>query len=179
VQDELALLQAARRLDPEALTIIFDRYAPELFKYVYLLCLDEEEADNVVGDTFSILLEQFSSGKSPEANLRPYIFHIAYYHVMAHVRHIRHLMDLEAVIEVPFSRRGTLTKIQLSESTLLKKLLSALNHDLSEMQRHVLILRFMEGFSLQETATILGKEVDHVKVLQKSGVQRLRISLCL
>jgi RNA polymerase sigma-70 factor, ECF subfamily len=179
MQDEPALLQAAIRLDPEALTTIFDRYAPELFKYAYFLCLDEEEADNVVGDTFYLLLEQFSSGKGPEISLRFNIFQIAYCQVIDHAHHIRHLMDLETVIEAPFNRTGTLPKIQFSESTLLKKLLSSLHHDLSEMQRHVLILRFMEGFNVQETASILDKEVDHVKALQKSGIRRLRISLRL
>lgn len=177
MQDEPALLQRARRLDPEALTTIFDRYAPEVYRYVYHLSVDEEESDSIVGDTFHTLLGQFSSGIGPEINLRSYIFQIAYCQVIDDARHIRHLMDLEAVVDITPSRRGTRTKTQFDEGTLLKKLLAVIYHDLSELQRHVLVLRFLEGFSLQDTATIIGKKVDHVKVIQNSGIVRLRKSL--
>lgn len=179
MQDEPVLLQSARSLDPEALIAIFDRYAPEVYRYVYYLSHDEEESDCVVGDTFHILLQEFSCGKGPEINLRSSIFRIAYSQLIDHALHIRHIMDLETVIEATLSRRAVSTKIQFDEAALLKKLLSAINHDLTELQRHVLILRFVEGFSLRETATIVGNKVDHVKAIQKSGIRRLRISLRL
>ena len=179
MQDEPALLEAARRLDPEALTAIFDHYAPAIFNFVYYLCQDEEESDSVVGDTFETLLELFSSGKGPETSLRLCIFQIAYSSVMDDARPLGHVMDLETVVEVTQNRRVIPTWTQCDESTLLSKLRAAINHDLSGIQRHVLILRYIEGFSLQDTAAIIGKKVDHVRSLQSSSISRLRKSLCL
>jgi len=41
----------------------------------------------------------------------------------------------------------------------------------------VIILRFLEGFSLRETATIIGKKIDHVKVIQNRALAKLRQSV--
>ena len=55
--------------------------------------------------------------------------------------------------------------------------IAAIKKDLTEDQRHVIILRFLEGFSLRETADIMGKEVYNVKVIQNRGVAKLRKAL--
>jgi RNA polymerase sigma-70 factor, ECF subfamily len=49
-----------------------------------------------------------------------------------------------------------------------------MNTDLTEDQRHVIILRFLEDFSLKETAEIIGKEVNNIKVIQNRGIAKLR-----
>jgi RNA polymerase sigma-70 factor, ECF subfamily len=177
MQDEPALLQAAKMLDPDALVAIFDQYAPAVYRYAYRLCHDAIVADNIVGDTFAALLEQFSGGNGPVANLRSYIFQVAYHLIVDQARYNHQLMDLETDLEVP---RGLVTvsvESQIDERMLMRNLLYAINNDLSELQRHVIILRFLQGFSLKETAVIVCKEVNHVKVIQNRGIAKLRKSL--
>jgi DNA-directed RNA polymerase specialized sigma24 family protein len=41
----------------------------------------------------------------------------------------------------------------------------------------VIILRFLEEFSIHETAAILGKKEDHVRVIQNRAIAVLRRSL--
>jgi DNA-directed RNA polymerase specialized sigma24 family protein len=53
----------------------------------------------------------------------------------------------------------------------------AIEKDLSENQRHVIILRFMEDFTLKETAQIMGKTVTNIKVIQNRAVGILRKAL--
>jgi RNA polymerase sigma-70 factor (ECF subfamily) len=60
---------------------------------------------------------------------------------------------------------------------LFKQVLHAVQNKLTDDQRHVIVLRFLEGFSLRETATIIGKKEDHVKVIQSRGIAKLRKSL--
>ena len=60
---------------------------------------------------------------------------------------------------------------------LFETVLRAIMNDLTEDQRHVLILRFMEGFSLKETAVIIGKKVGNVKVIQNRAISALREAL--
>ena len=50
----------------------------------------------------------------------------------------------------------------------------AINNKLTEDQRHVIILRFLEGLNLKETAEIVGKNTNSVKVLQSRGIAKLR-----
>jgi RNA polymerase sigma-70 factor (ECF subfamily) len=52
--------------------------------------------------------------------------------------------------------------------------MQAIREELTEDQRHVIILRFLEGFSLRETAKIVGKQVNYVKVIQNRGIAALR-----
>jgi RNA polymerase sigma-70 factor (ECF subfamily) len=60
---------------------------------------------------------------------------------------------------------------------LFDAIIAAIKKELTEDQRHVIILRFLEGFSLRETADIMGKEVYNVKVIQNRGVAKLRKTL--
>jgi RNA polymerase sigma-70 factor (ECF subfamily) len=60
---------------------------------------------------------------------------------------------------------------------LFEAVIRAIKNNLTADQRHVIILRFLEGFSLRETADIMGKEVYNVKVIQNRGVAKLRKAL--
>jgi RNA polymerase sigma-70 factor (ECF subfamily) len=60
------------------------------------------------------------------------------------------------------------------EKFLLDNLSVAMERDLTEEQRNVIVLRFQEDFSLKETAEIIGKNVNAVKALQNRGINNLR-----
>ncbi len=60
------------------------------------------------------------------------------------------------------------------EQRMLDAIKRGLMYDLTEDQRHVVLLRFVEGFSLKETAAITGKKVNNVKVIQNRAIAALR-----
>jgi RNA polymerase sigma-70 factor (ECF subfamily) len=60
---------------------------------------------------------------------------------------------------------------------MMEALLASMNTELSEDQRLVIILRFLEDFSLKETAEIIGKDVNNVKVIQNRGIAKLKKSM--
>jgi RNA polymerase sigma-70 factor (ECF subfamily) len=179
MMDEAALLKAAIQLDQDALTKIFDLYAPAIYKYALRLCHDPVEADSIVGDVFSALLEQFANGKGPRTNLRSYLYQTAYHLIVDIARHNRRLTDLDSAVGAPAKSAAITPQTLVEQRFLVDSLLSALNNDLNELQRHVIILRFLEGFTLKETATIVSKRVNHVKVIQNRGIAQLRKSLRL
>jgi RNA polymerase sigma-70 factor (ECF subfamily) len=170
--NEAGLLEAARRRDPEAMGRIFDQYAPSLFRYAMRLCHDQAEADQIVGDVFAQLLEQLSAGKGPRTNLRSYLYQITYHVIVDHSRHAAHISSMDEALNLP---DGMLSVAgQVEEQELLRELESAVAHGLTEEQRHIVMLRFVEGFSLQETANITGKKVNAVSVLQNRAITKLR-----
>ena len=79
-------LEAARNFDQDTLSRIFDTYAPLLYRYALRLCGNSQEADQIVGDVFSRLLEKLSEGKGPSSNLRSYLFQAAYHIVVDNAR---------------------------------------------------------------------------------------------
>lgn len=169
---ESALLDRARRFDAEALATIFDCYAHALYKYALHYCHDVIEADNIVGDVFSQLLEHLSAGKGPRSNLRSYLYQIAYHIMIDQARYSQHLASLEPGTELRDSK-GSVPN-QVEDKEVMDALQTALENDLTNDQRHVIVLRFREGFDLQETARITGKSVNAVKVLQNRAVNRLQ-----
>lgn len=174
MNDESALLKAARRLDKVALTKIFDVYAPALYNYVLRLCHDPIDSDHIVGDVFAKLLEKLVDGQGPVTNLKAYLYQIAYHAVVDGARHNYRLAPLEALIDTPERLPKASVQAHVEEREVLTAFRDILNNELSEIQRHVIILRFMENFSLRETAAILGKNVNHVKVIQNRGMAKLR-----
>ncbi len=65
----------------------------------------------------------------------------------------------------------------LEDRITFEFVLETIQQDLTDDQRHVIILRFLEGCSLLETAEIFGKEVNHIKVIQTRAIARLRYAL--
>jgi RNA polymerase sigma-70 factor, ECF subfamily len=174
MEAETNLLEAAKTMNQEALIKIFDLYSSSLYNYALRLCNDPIEADQVVGDVFAKLLEQLSIGHGPTANLRSYLYETTYHLIVDKTRYSRREAPLEAA---DFRHDGHSTLANLEDRMLFDTVILAIKRDLTEDQRHVIILRFLEGFSLRETADIIGKEVYNVKVIQNRGVAKLRKAL--
>lgn len=172
IEDEAALLKAARQLDQVALAAIFDLYAPNIYGYVLRLCHNPDQADQIVGDVFSKLLDKFAEGKGPRKNLRSYLYQIAYHLFIDHTRYDQHIAPIEIVEYL--SGDPTAVHNEIENRALLDTVLLAINNDLTRDQRHVIVLRFLEGMDLKETAKITGKSVNNVKVLQNRGIAKLR-----
>lgn len=170
--NEAALIEAASSLDQEALESIFDEYAPAIYKYLIRRGLGPQEADHTVGDVFARLLEKLSEGKGPRTNLRAYLFQTAYHLVVDRSRDRQRAAPLEIAETVEGETKSV--HAQTEEAMLLETLADAMERELTEEQKNVIVLRFQEGFSLKETAEIVGKKVNAVKALQNRAMTRLR-----
>jgi RNA polymerase sigma-70 factor, ECF subfamily len=175
-ESEKTLLEGAREMNRDALVQIFDLYSQTLYNYAFRLCNDSRIADNIVGDVFAKLLEQLSAGRGPNSNLRSYLYEMAYHLVVDEARYSSRGAPLEAA-ETFLRPEGYSTTINVENRLMFETILHAIRNDLTDDQRHVVILRFWEGFSLQETAAIIGKEVNNVKVIQNRAIAVLRKAL--
>jgi len=172
MKDETAVIAAAESLDQDALSAIFDEYAPAIYKYLLRLGVSSQEADQIVGDVFVRLLEKLAEGKGPHTNLRSYLFQIAYHLVIDQARERQRTAPLDLADSVKEDMEPVQSRTE--EKMILEELSEAMQHDLTEDQRNVIVLRFQEDFSLKETAEILGKDVNAIKALQNRGVNKLR-----
>jgi RNA polymerase sigma-70 factor, ECF subfamily len=175
METDHTLLDAAKMMDKDALVKIFDLYSSSLYSYALRLCGDPVMADQIVGDVFAKLLDQLSSGNGPNTNLRSYLYEITYHRIIDEVRYSQRRVPLETADSL--QQDGHSVFLSFEDQIMFQQILHAIRHDLTDDQRHVIILRFLEEFSLRETAAILGKEVNHVKVIQNRAVAKLRQSL--
>ena len=173
MKDESALIKAVRSMDQDALSAVFDEYAPAIYKYLLRLGVNSQEADQIVGDVFARLLEKVAEGKGPRKNLRSYLFQVAYHLVVDESRERKRIAPLDVADTV--SEKSKPVQSLSEEKMLLDELAAVMERELTEDQRN--ILRFQEDFSLKETAEIIGKNVNAVKALQNRGINKLREAL--
>ncbi len=169
---EVTLLAAARQMDRNALTEIFEVYAPPLYKFAFRICNNAVMADRLVGEVFDKFVQQLSTGHNPGVNLRVFLYEIAYRLLLQDVQYANYFLGGNGDLPANRDRWSGLSSYE--EQTLLDAIHRGLMHDLTDDQRHVIILRFVEGFSLKETAAIIGKKVNNVKVIQNRAIAALR-----
>jgi RNA polymerase sigma-70 factor, ECF subfamily len=175
METDTTLLNAARRMDKDALVKIFDLYSTALYKYALRLCSDPMLADHIVGDVFAKLLDQLSAGNGPKANLRSYLYETTYHRLIDERRYVQRRVSLEVAT---WPRQDAISAfLGLEDQIMIKQILHAIQNELTDDQRHVIILRFLEEFSIRETAAIMGKNADHVRVIQNRAIKKLRIYL--
>lgn len=171
-ETDSSLLEAARAMNKDALVKIFDLYSHALYNYALRLSNDPLTADYIVGDVFAKLLDQLSAGKGPSTNLRSYLYETAYHLIVDEARYFNRQAPLEVVDTLHPDKHSVFTSLE--NHVLLQSIMLAIRNHLTRDQRHVIVLRFLEGFSLLETAAIIGKEVSHVKVIQNRAISALR-----
>ncbi len=166
------LLDRARNWDKQALTEIYDRYAPAIYRYVYRRLGREAVAQEIAAETFHRLLGALKNGGGPNRHLSGWLYRVA------------HNLVVDFYRGEPEEPNASLDQVQLmaedsSGETLIiqdeevNRLRAGLRR-LTPLQQQVLTLRFLEELSLKETAGILEKTAGAVKGLQYRAVQSLR-----
>jgi RNA polymerase sigma-70 factor (ECF subfamily) len=172
METDNTLLNDARMMKRDALVKIFDLYSSALFNYALRLCSDPVLADHIVGDVFAKLLDQLAEGKGPTSNLRSYLYETAHHRIIDEARYSQRRVPLE--VAGSFGQDAQPVFLRVEDQVILKNILHIVQNELTDDQRHVIILRFLEQFSLRETAAIMGKPVEHVKVIQNRAIASLR-----
>jgi RNA polymerase sigma-70 factor (ECF subfamily) len=161
--------------DKEKLGVMFDKHAPGLYKYLRRLGVGETEADQGVGEVFSKTIDQIAEGGGPNKNVRAYFFQSAYNWRVDQAREGKRLADLQAT-EQTIDINARYPEDSLVEMEELELLAQAMD-TLTDEQRNVTVLRFMEDFSLKETAEIMSKNVNAIKQLQRRALEKLRVTI--
>jgi RNA polymerase sigma-70 factor (ECF subfamily) len=169
--DEKRAIDGLEQLDSQSIGAIYDRYFPEVYRYVRYRISDETIAEDIASDVFVRLMEASQKKRGPQTNLRGWLFATASNAVNDyHRRHYRR--PEEALSEVmPDGSASVHSQVDVREQS--RAVQSALAQ-LTAEQQHVLTLRFGEGYSLEETALILKKNANSVKALQFRALASLQ-----
>ncbi|MGE5375991.1 MAG: RNA polymerase sigma factor [Bacteroidota bacterium] len=174
VDRDLTFLAAAKSTSQDAFLAIFDLHAPALYNYAFFLCDSALIADQIVGEVFARLSEDLLAGRGPRINLRFYLYGIAY-RLLADETYFSDRPPVD-MLRWKDIRRGN-NRLNAEDRPYVETVQRALRDDLKNDQRHVVVLRFMAGFSVKETAAIMGKTVTNVKVIQNRAMAALREAL--
>lgn len=162
-----ALLARARDLDAQALAHIHDQYYPALYRFALYRTSDPDLAADIAAEVFVRLLDALHARRPPQTTLRGWLFGVAAHLVADHFRRA-------PAAELPETLADSQSVPAEAEANLARTQVQAGLRRLTEEQQQVLALRFGDGFSVEETATTLGKSVNATKALQFRAVEALR-----
>ncbi|MGD0165636.1 MAG: RNA polymerase sigma factor [Candidatus Sulfotelmatobacter sp.] len=162
----------------EALAILFRRYARLIRRVALRVLKDASEADDLLQDVFLLIHRLCRTFDSSKASAQFWILQMTYRRAISRRRYLnsRHFytqveLDDES-FHVAEPRSGHLdnpTDAMLAELDL-QKMFGALSED----QQKTLRLHFIEGYSLDETAKMLGQTKGNVRHHSFRGLERLR-----
>jgi RNA polymerase sigma-70 factor (ECF subfamily) len=157
-------LAGLKDLDSQAISAVYDRYFADVYRFAYYRLNDEKAAEDIASEVFVRLLEAASKRRGPQTNLKGWLLSTASHAVTDHFRQA-YKHPKEALSDlIPNGTAPSLTdeidhreRVQTVQQAYLQ---------LTAEQQTVLALRFGNGYSLDETARLLQKNVNAVKALQ-------------
>lgn len=174
MNDDPALWERAKAYDQEALAELYGQYAPLVYGYIYRRVGEITAAENLVGEVFVRTLKATRSRNGWRPSFRRQLYRSAHDVVVAHCRDQRD--DHRMSIERPAGSNGGAPEEERGEESARESLISAVK-GLPELEQQVLVLRFGEGFTARQTASVMGKSVSAVEGLQYRGLEALRRTL--
>jgi RNA polymerase sigma-70 factor (ECF subfamily) len=170
-EDETALIQRAKAYDSDALSTLYERYYQGIYRYVYYRVSDSGLAEDLTGDIFVKMLHGIASYSIQGVPFSAWLYRIARNRVIDHMRRQPEKADLsleEGRVETIASGETTLENA-LQRDELLKAV-----QVLTDEQRQVIILKFIEDKDNATIASVLGKTEGAVKSLQHRALDTLR-----
>ncbi len=170
------LVQRAQAGNAEAVGLLFDRHYPTMFRYFYARVRQQQQAEDLAGELFTRMVHHLPSFEPAGVPFRAWLFRIAYNLTMDHFR-VQNGRPLESLAQAQPVAQPEQNPVRRVEQQMNNETLLAALETLVPDQRQVLILRFMMGLSLQETAVIMERSLSAVKAMQHRGLKIMRASL--
>ena len=170
---EKKLIKDAIRGEAEAFGLLYDHYQPQIYRFVYLKVSHREEAEDLTHQVFLKSWENIADYESYGLPFSSWLYRIARNQTIDYYRTKKESMGLENISETKFTEDAEKISKFMDDSRDLKKIEEAIAL-LSEDQQDVMILRFVEDFSLKETAEILERTEGAIKLIQYRAVKRLK-----
>jgi RNA polymerase sigma-70 factor, ECF subfamily len=171
VISEKDLMQKAQHLDRHALGEIYDQYSPRLFRYAARMLGNADLAEECVAEVFSRFLLAIHNGYGPKEHLQAYLFRIAHNWITDHWRaKSPPLVELDE--QVSLGTKGDPSQVFITQIEHAQ--VRAALAELTSEQRHVILLKYVEGLENEEIATTLGKPVGAIKSMQHRAIGALR-----
>ncbi|MCE9644989.1 MAG: sigma-70 family RNA polymerase sigma factor [Chloroflexi bacterium] len=171
IPDDRRALDGLRELDQQTIGAIYDQYFSEIYRYVLYRIGDSVLAEDITSDVFLRLLEAARGRSAPQTNLKGWLIGTASHVVTDHLRRKYRRPEQEISESLPDLTPGPVSEVDQREQNRIVQNAYA---QLTSEQQHVLALRFGQGYSLDETAAFMNKNVNAVKALQFRALAALQ-----
>jgi RNA polymerase sigma-70 factor (TIGR02952 family) len=170
--DVWALVRRTQEGDAEAFGLLYDHYVTTVYRYVYHRVGDRATAEDVTSETFVRALRRIDSLSFQGRDVGAWLVTIARNIVLDHVKSSRYRLEV-ATADMRDADRATDGPEDAVIAHLTNRQLLECVRQLGSEQQECIVLRFLHGLSVAETAEIMGKKDGAIKALQHRAVRRL------
>jgi len=171
-----ALVERAQAGESEAFGLIYDRYVDTVFRFIYFRVGNRQLAEDLTSDTFLRALKRIGSFTWQGRDLGAWLVTIARNLVADHFKSGRYRLEVTTgdVLDADREDRGPegSPEAAVVDHITNVALLGAVKQ-LNPEQQECIVLRFLQGFSVAETAQAMGKNEGAIKALQYRAVRAL------
>ncbi len=167
-----ALVRAVQSGDGEAFGRLYDRYVDQVFRFIYYRVNDRALAEDFTSETFLRALRRISTINYQGRDIGAWFITIARNIVFDHTKSARFRLELSTAETVETGDLAASPEAAVLAHLTNTRLLTAVN-ELGEEQKECIVLRFLHGLSVAETAAVMGKNDGAIKALQHRAVKRL------
>jgi RNA polymerase sigma-70 factor (ECF subfamily) len=171
--DDAALLDRASSGDRRAFGQLYERYRHQIYRYVYYRISPPDEAEDVTESVFLKVwqtLPRLESEQRPVRHFRAWLYRIAHNAVVDYHRNPQDVVSLDKAgsLQDPAPMPEFAAQSR-QESQNLRAAIARLEPKLQQ----VLTCRFINQLSHNETASIMGINEGHVRVLQHRALKKM------
>lgn len=171
------VLQHARAADQQALSMLYRRFLPVVYRYSLIRVGDPHHAEDVTADTFFAMVEGIARTRATdELAFAAWVLGIARNKVAMHFRQQRARGEARHDITADMEPRAVgeeddpLTIITMRESW---SVIDTALQRLTEEQRSVVLYRCVLGYSTEDVAALLQKRPKAIRALQSRALASL------
>lgn len=166
------LVRLAQGGDGEAFGALYDRYVDVVFRFIYYRVNDRALAEDFTSETFLRALRRIGSISYQGRDIGAWLVTIARNIVLDHLKSARNRLETTTADTIEGREYERSTEAAVLDTLQSEQLMKAIN-ELGDEQRECIMLRFIQGQSVSETAAIMGKNEGAIKALQHRAVRKL------
>jgi RNA polymerase sigma-70 factor (ECF subfamily) len=174
IHNEAELAQRASQRDQDAFAELYTAYVEKIYKYVYYKVGDPSEAEDLCEQVFLKAWEAIGRYTWCGYPFSSWLYRLAHNLVVDHYRTRREILPLNDTLmirEEPIDPEVALAR-SLGASDLRRAILR-----LTVEQRQVICLKFIEGYSNSEIASMMQKKEGAIRALQYRALRSLQAIL--
>jgi RNA polymerase sigma-70 factor (ECF subfamily) len=169
-----ALVERAQAGDAEAFGELYDRYVDLVYRYIYYRVGTAQLAEDLTSETFLRALRRISTFTWQGRDVGAWFVTIARNLIADHYKSGRYRLEMttDDIVETGSKMVEDGPENAVLESMQNKVLLEAVKQ-LNAEQQECIVLRFLQGLSVAETAQAMGKNDGAIKALQYRAIRSL------
>ena len=168
---EARLIDAAKSGEPAAWQELYDRFFPKMYTYAYTRIGDRAAAEDIAAQVFLNAWKGIRSFRYRGVPISAWLYRIAH-DLSADFLRRRNRIRFEPLGDG--SREAQLKDSGPEEAVVAQQEMIAVLRQLTSEQQQVVVMRFVEGFTLAGVAAATGKSEEAVKALQHRALESLR-----